>query len=73
MGISMFCGRVLFPMPAGMDMNAPAAMNAYIAGLPAAAMRVVMVAHPGQSFVGAWIAARLAASRPMVLAIGKKG
>ena len=61
--------NLFFPAPAGMDMNDPEQFNAYIAGLPMAAFLVVMLAHLGQSFVGAWIAARLGASRPLLLAM----
>jgi MFS family permease len=61
--------RVLFPMPQGMDTNDPAQFNAYVAALPTAAFFVVMLAHLGQSFVGGWLAARLGASRPMLLAM----
>ena len=61
--------RVFFPMLAGMDMNDPAAFNAFMKTLPASAFIVPMVAHLGQSFVGGWLAARLGASRPMLLAM----
>ncbi len=60
---------VLFPMPEGTDMANPEQFNAYIATLPTAAFVVVLAAHLGQSFVGGWVAARLAGSRPMVLAM----
>ena len=60
---------VLYPMPAGVDMNDPVAFGAFIQGLPAQAFALVLVAHLGQSFVGAWIAARLAPTRPMLLAM----
>jgi hypothetical protein len=69
MALIMLNGMVLFPMPDGMDMNDPEQMNAYVATLPTVAFFVVLAAHLGQSFVGAWIAARLGASRPMVLAM----
>ena len=49
--------------------HGPEQFNAYIAGLPVAAFLVVMLAHLGQSFVGAWIAARWGESRPMLLAM----
>jgi hypothetical protein len=61
--------RVLFPAPEGMDANDPAQFNAYVAALPTAAFLVVVLAHLGQSFVGGWLAARLGASRPMLLAM----
>ena len=69
MAFVMLNGYVLFPMPEGMDMNDSVAMNAYIATLPAHAFILVLVAHFGQAFVGGWVAARLAGSRPMVLAL----
>ncbi|MBV1859467.1 MAG: hypothetical protein KUG77_13725 [Nannocystaceae bacterium] len=69
MALIMLNAYVLFPMPAGMDMNDPVQMNVYIATLPTAAFVVVIAAHLGQSFVGGWTAARLGASRPMVLAM----
>jgi hypothetical protein len=60
---------VLFPIPPGTDMNNPEQLNAYIASLPATAFIVVVLAHLGQSFVGASVAARLGASHPMRLAM----
>ena len=69
MALLMLNGYVLFPMPDGMDMNNAEQMNAYVATLPAVALLVVMAAHLGQSFMGGWVAARLASSRPMLLAM----
>ncbi len=60
---------VLFPMPPGTDMNDPAQFNAYIADLPQTAFILVLLAHLGQSFVGAWVAARLGTSHRMKLAM----
>jgi hypothetical protein len=60
---------VLFPLPAGADMNDAAQFNAYLASLPAIAFVVVMAAHLGQAFVGGLVAARLSASHPMRLAL----
>ncbi|MAE27404.1 MAG: hypothetical protein CMJ87_00285 [Planctomycetes bacterium] len=60
---------VLFPMPGGTDMYNQEQMAAYVASLPAVAFLVVMVAHLGQSFVGGRVAARLGATRPMLLAM----
>jgi hypothetical protein len=59
----------LFPMPEGMDMNVPEQMNAYVATLPIAAFLIIIAAHLGQAFVGGWVAARLGASHPVVLAL----
>jgi MFS family permease len=69
MAIIQFNMHVLYPMPAGMDMNEAKQFNAFIATLPTAAFLVVMVAHLGQSFVGGALAARMGASRPMLLAM----
>lgn len=69
MALVMLNASVLFPMPAGTDMNDPVQMNAYIATLPATAFILVLAAHLGQSFVGGWTAARLGASKPMLLAM----
>ena len=69
MALVMLNVEVLFPMPAGMDMYDPAQMNEYMDGLPFMAFAVVLAAHLGQSFVGGWVAARLGASRPMLLAM----
>jgi len=69
MALIMLNAHVLFPMPEGTDMSDPEQMNAYIATLPTAAFVVVLVAHLGQSFVGGWTAARIGASKPMVLAM----
>jgi len=69
MALVMLNAYVLFPMPEGTDMNDPAQMNAYIATLPATAFIVVLAAHLGQAFVGGWTAARLSASKPMLLAM----
>ena len=69
MGLIQLNMQVFFPAPAGMDMNDPAQFNAFIASLPAQAFLLVLLAHLGQSFVGGWIAARLGASRPMLLAM----
>jgi len=69
MGLVILNTSVLFPMPAGSSMENPEQMNAYIATLPVAAFLVVLAAHLGQAFVGGWVAARLAASAPMLLAM----
>jgi len=59
----------LFPMPEGTDMNDPTAFAGYVETLPATAFILVLAAHLGQSFVGGWVAARLGASRPVLLAL----
>lgn len=59
----------LFPMPEGMDQNDPAAMAEYISGLPTAAFLLAIVAHMAQAGLGGWVAARVGASRPLMLAL----
>jgi hypothetical protein len=60
---------VFFPLPDGVDMTNTAQMKDVIQGMPAAAWILVIAAHLGQAFVGGWVAARLGASRRMMLAI----
>ncbi len=69
MALVMLNYSVLFPMPDGIDMFDPEQMKAYIATLPTSAFLVVLAAHLGQSFCGGWVAARLGASQPMLLAM----
>ncbi len=69
MALIMLNATVLFPMPDGLDMSDTAAFNAYIADLPSTAFILVLAAHLGQAFVGGWLAARLGASRPVLLAM----
>jgi nitrate/nitrite transporter NarK len=69
MALVLLNAYVLYPMPEGTSMQDPEQLNAYIATLPIAAFLVVLAAHLGQSFFGGWTAARLGASRPMMLAM----
>lgn len=69
MSLVMLNSSVLNPMPPGTDMNDPAQFGAYIETLPGWAFLVVMAAHLGQATVGGWVAARLGASKPVVLAL----
>lgn len=69
MAVIMLNATVLFPMPPGSDMNDPADMNAYVAGLPTAAFLVVLVAHLGQAFFGGYVAARLGRASPVLLSM----
>ncbi len=60
---------VFFPLPDGVDMTDTAQLKDAIQGMPAAAWILVFAAHLGQAFVGGWVAARLGASRRMMLAM----
>jgi len=68
MGVVMVNLSLLFPVPEGFDFNDVQQMAAYTQTLPALAFVVTIVAHSLQAFVGGWVAARLGASRPLVLA-----
>ena len=69
MALVLLNAYVLFPMPAGMDMNDLEQLQGYIATLPMVAFFVGMAAHLSQSFVGGWVAARMGSSQPMLLAM----
>lgn len=58
-----------FPGPEGLDMNDAAAMAEYVAGLPPSAFVLPLLAHLAQATVGGWLAARVGASRPVMLAL----
>lgn len=61
----------LFPPPEGMDPMDMDALAAYVAGLPTTAFLIVLVAHLGQAFVGAGVAAVLAVhKRTLAMLIG---
>jgi len=59
----------LFPGPEGLEFNDTRAMRAYVDSLPQVAFLLPMVAHLSQALLGGWIAARLGASRPLLLAM----
>ena len=68
MGLIILNAKVLFPMDEGADMQDPDQMKAYVASLPALAFVTVLAAHVGQAGIGGWIAARLGATSPLLLA-----
>jgi hypothetical protein len=59
----VFANMAVFPGPPGLDFNDPAAMAAYVGGLPPQAFLGVIAAHRSQAGLGGWTAARLS-SRP---------
>ena len=69
MAIITLNSSVLFPMPEGIDQRDPEQMNSYLATLPAVAFVVVMIAHLAQSFIGGFVAAKVAGSKPMFMAM----
>ncbi len=69
MAIVTLSSEVLFPMPEGTSFEDTEKFNAYLATLPTSAFLLAMLAHLGQSFIGGWIAARLATSMVMTMAM----
>jgi hypothetical protein len=61
--------KVFYPMPEGLRMDDAEGVSAWMATLPATAFLVVMLAHLSQALCGGWVAARLASSHPMRLAM----
>jgi nitrate/nitrite transporter NarK len=68
MGLVM-ANMSLFPGPEGLDFDDAQAMAEYISGLPQSAFVLPLLAHVGQATLGGWVAARVGASRPMLLAL----
>lgn len=68
MALIQLNSSVLYPLPAGADMQDPEQAKAYVATLPVQGFLLVIAAHVGQAGIGGWVAARVGASRPMVLA-----
>jgi len=59
----------IWPMPDGVSMSDPEGMAAHVATMPVAAWLMAIAAHLTQAGVGGWVAARVGASHPMVLAL----
>jgi hypothetical protein len=59
----------IYPPPEGLDMSDQAQMAAFIATLPTGAFLMAIVAHLAQAAIGGWVAARLAGSHPLRLAM----
>ena len=62
---------VFYPLPEGMSMwkMEPEQLNEHIASLPQMAMILPLLAHLSQAFFGAWVAAKIGKSRPVLLAM----
>ena len=74
--VGMTANRVLieanmaaFPPPPEVDPSDFEQLAVFIGTLPPQAFVLPIVAHMAQAFFGGWIAARLAGSRPMLLAL----
>ncbi|MBK9273744.1 MAG: hypothetical protein IPM49_04285 [Flavobacteriales bacterium] len=68
MGLIMVGGAIM-PPPPGVDVNDIASINAHIGEYSVAQMLVPLLAHALGALVGAFVAARLGASRHLMLAL----
>lgn len=62
-------GIYRYPPPLNLDLNDAAAMNAWIARLPIAALLIVLVAWVVGAVAGAWTAARISRAHPLLSAM----
>lgn len=60
---------LIFPLPEGVNMMDSEQMRSAIRQMPPASWIGVFIAHLGQAFVGAWLAAKIGKSHQMVLAM----
>lgn len=70
--VSMANARFVYPPPAGVNLDDVAAANAFIAGMPFAALLLLVLAWAGGAFAGGFVAAKLAGSgrTPLAVLIG---
>jgi hypothetical protein len=68
LGIVMI-GMAVYPLPEGTDVSNMESIRAVMSTLPPINFIFPLLAHAAGTFVGAWIAARFAASHPMKLAL----
>jgi MFS family permease len=55
-----FLGSAMFPPPAGLDPGNPEHLQMIIAAAPFGSLAMLVLAWAGGSFVGGWVAARIA-------------
>ena len=65
----IYAGGALLPPPAGVDVNDITSINAHIGEYSAIQLMVPFLAHALGTLVGAFLVARFAASRQLVLAL----
>ncbi len=58
-----------YPMPEGVSFEEPVGLEAYFEGLPLTAFLLVLVAHLGQSFFGALVAATISRNAALRVAM----
>jgi len=59
----------LFPTPEDFTWEDSSIVSAYFDTLPLTAFLIVLIAHLGQSFIGAYVAARISNNRVMLVAM----
>lgn len=69
MAIIELNSRYLFPLPDGVDPTNIEQLRSYIPDMPVGSALMVMVAHLSQALFGGAVAARLAASKPIMMAM----
>lgn len=62
----VYLGGFVLPPPAGVDLGDPASIDANMAAYSVPQLLAPFAAHAGGTLAGAWLAARLAASRPLL-------
>ena len=65
-----FASHLVYTPPADMDMNDPGAAQQFIANLPVGAFLSVLLAYGAATFVGGWVACRVAKEKPLRYAGG---
>jgi hypothetical protein len=61
--------RLVYPPPAGIDFNQAAQANAFIAGMPLAALLLLALSWPLGAFAGGWVVGKLADRHRAALAV----
>ena len=68
--LAEFASAPLHPMPAGLDMQDPASVAAFVATLPIAALLVVLAGWVLGALIGGYVAARIARKPRPALVVG---
>lgn len=67
--VSMANARFVYPPPAGVNLDEVAAANAFVAGMPLAALLLLVVAWAGGALAGGFVTAKIAGSLRTPLAV----
>lgn len=69
-GLGEYASRLVYPLPAGVDMRDVEAMRAAVAALPPGAFAGVLLSWAMGSLVGGWVAAKISSVSGPALAVG---